>query len=262
MEPKGVKIIASAVVISLLILITIFRVTLGHSTAFYLVTGAACAAILAVVIWALFQYATVYSRTKTLTNRTALEGEQLRLEYSFLRKAAGLPAKFRYEELEAATDNFKALLGRGSSAYGMVLLEIFGGRRNVRLVGDGSNSQRKWSYFPRIVSEKVKEGKLMEVLDEKLKGGGVEEREVRVLVNVALWCIQEKAKLRPSMARVVDMLEGRLLVDKPPETEMIIVDLLSIDDDNLTGAGGSRQMQSKPPTMSTYSCGLSVLSGR
>lgn len=119
------------------------------------------------------------------------------------------------------------------------LRSIFGGRRNVCLVGDGNNSQRKWSYFPRIVSEKVKEGKLMEVLDEKLKGGGVEEREVRALVNVALWCIQEKAKLRPSMARVVDMLEGRLLVDKPPETEMIDRIIHNRETDYEISLGGS-----------------------
>lgn len=443
MEPRKAKIVASIAVIALLILIIIFRISLGRSTAFYLFTGAACSVILAVVIWVFSQYAADYRRSKSLTNRMALEGEQLRLEYSFLRKVAGLPAKFRYEELEVATDNFNALIGRGSSAsvfkgilddgtpvavkriegaehgerefraevtaiasiqhvnlvrllgycclprggfrylvyefihngsldswifprragslrsegdclpwsvryqvaidvakalaylhhdcrsrilhldvkpenilldenfracvsdfglsklmgrdvsrvvttvrgtrgylapewlldngiseksdiysYGMVLLEIFGGRRNVCLVGDGDNSQRKWSYFPKIVNEKVREGKLMEVFDERLKGGAVEEREVRVLVNVALWCIQEKAKLRPSMARVVDMLEGRLLADMPPETEMIIVDLLSIDIDDSTGAGCSRQVENQPPTMSTYSCAMSTLSGR
>ncbi|OVA00488.1 Protein kinase domain [Macleaya cordata] len=152
-------------------------------------------------------------------------------------------------------------------SYGMVLLEIVGGRRNVRLEGDGENSQRKWSYFPRIVVEKMKEGKLMEIVDERLLGREgsevsvpVDEREVKTLVHVALWCIQEDPRRRPSMARVVDMLEGRLKVENPPETEMIVVDLLSIDQDEPVV---TRQMESRvPPLQSGYSFTLSCLSGR
>ncbi|XP_008787374.1 probable receptor-like protein kinase At5g20050 [Phoenix dactylifera] len=161
-------------------------------------------------------------------------------------------------------------------SYGMVLLELVGGRRNVCLVGDGDRSQRKWSYFPRIVAEKVREGRIMEVVDERLRGegGGVEEKQVRTLVDVALWCIQEKAKLRPSMARAVDMLEGRMAVDVPPETQMIVVDLLAIDqlnsDDGRFGlraaAGAASQAcpsESKHPTSSsTCSLAMSALSGR
>ncbi|KAK1264959.1 putative receptor-like protein kinase [Acorus gramineus] len=151
-------------------------------------------------------------------------------------------------------------------SFGMVLLEIVGGRRNVRVVGD--DSQRRWSYFPRIVSEKVREGRLMEVVDERLMVAGeaeVVEEEVRALVHVALWCIQEKAKMRPSMARVVDMLEGRAQVEPPPETEMIIVDLLSIDDDREApseGGGGVSREEFGGPFSSTYSYAMSAVSGR
>ncbi|KAJ8422204.1 hypothetical protein Cgig2_014269 [Carnegiea gigantea] len=63
----------------------------------------------------------------------------------------------------------------------------------------------------------------------------IDESQVKNLVYVALWCIQEKARRRPTMAQVVDMLEGHLRVDEPPETEMIIVDLLSIDKDKVQG---------------------------
>ncbi|KAJ4951679.1 hypothetical protein NE237_028511 [Protea cynaroides] len=92
-------------------------------------------------------------------------------------------------------------------SYGMLVLEIIGGRRNVNLMKD--DEERYWSYFPRIVCKKEKEGKLMEVVDERLlENGGIDEKEVKHLVDVALWCIQEDPKLRPAMARVVEMLDG------------------------------------------------------
>ncbi|KAF6164537.1 hypothetical protein GIB67_025363 [Kingdonia uniflora] len=156
-------------------------------------------------------------------------------------------------------------------SYGMVLLEIIGGRRNVRLDQEGSNcSHRKWSYFPKIVTEKLREGKLMEVVDERLTDdSGVDEKQLRVLVHVALWCIQESPGLRPSMGYVVDMLEGRVIVEKPPETEMIVVDLLCLDDQILDGVQKPKVeivtgqlLESQHRTTSNYSLSTSVLSGR
>ncbi|KAJ8499466.1 hypothetical protein OPV22_010018 [Ensete ventricosum] len=116
------------------------------------------------------------------------------------------------------------------------------GRRNVRLVGGGVASQRKWSYFPRIVSEKVRQGRMIEVVDGRLKSG-VEppaKREVQTLVHMALWCIQEKAEARPSMARMVDMLEGRITVDEASlQTEMIISRILASDEPNVLEEGAA-----------------------
>jgi serine/threonine protein kinase len=169
------------------------------------------------------------------------------------------------------------LLEHGISAksdvysYGMVVLEMIGGRRNVCLVQNGNDkSQRKWQYFPKIVNQKMREGKLMEVVDNRLtESGGIDEREVRRLVFVAFWCIQERAQLRPSMGQVVEMLEGHVPVEEPPDTQMIIVDLLAIDEE-LPDAHNMAPMaaiQTQPidnnlPTTSTYSLDMSVLSAR
>ncbi|KAJ6816734.1 GDSL esterase/lipase [Iris pallida] len=110
-------------------------------------------------------------------------------------------------------------------SYGMVLLELVGGRRNWAFVDDGAVSQRTWFYLPKFVSEKMREGKVMEAVDGRLAGDGrPEEEEVRVLVYVALWCIQERAELRPSMELVVSMLKGHVAVGVPPETRMFLVD--------------------------------------
>lgn len=119
-------------------------------------------------------------------------------------------------------------------SYGMVLLEMIGGRRNVSFIEKGTHdkSHRKWQYFPKTVNEKMREGKLMEIVDQRLiDSGGIDEREVRRLVHVAIWCIQERASLRPSMSHVVEMLERGLVVEQPPDTQMTIVDFLTVDED-------------------------------
>ncbi|CAJ1975448.1 unnamed protein product [Sphenostylis stenocarpa] len=156
-------------------------------------------------------------------------------------------------------------------SYGMVLLEIVGGRKNVCLEEDGRDkSKRKWQYFPKIVNEKVREGKFMEIVDHRLlECGGVDEWQVRTLVYAALWCVQEKPRLRPSMAQVVDMLEGRVSVELPPETRMVLVDFLcsdasATDSSSMRGLDfvWSQRTQSNVECSSTYSFATTVLSGR
>ncbi|CAL5198580.1 unnamed protein product [Lathyrus oleraceus] len=168
------------------------------------------------------------------------------------------------------------LLERGISektdiySYGMVLLELIGGRRNVSRVEDPRDkSKKKWQFFPKIVNEKLREGKLMEIVDQRLlESENLDENEVKRLVFIALWCIQEKPRLRPSMVEVVDMLEGRVRVEEPPGTRMILVDLLSVDEDagdddnnNLVRLLTSVSTHVDCNT-STYSLGSTILSGR
>lgn len=165
-------------------------------------------------------------------------------------------------------------------SYGMVLLEMIGGRRNAVSVVDKKNNKssggKKWEYFPKILNEKMRQGKIMEVVDRRLMteenggGGGVDEREVLRLAFVGLWCIQERARVRPSMVQVVEMLEGRVAVEEPPDTKMVVVDLLSIDDDHPTAndrpmlgafsVGDYNSNINLNTTSSTYSYAMSGLS--
>ncbi|KAJ7956642.1 Receptor protein kinase [Quillaja saponaria] len=156
-------------------------------------------------------------------------------------------------------------------SYGMVLLEMIGGTRNVCWIENGNDkSKRKCQYFPKTVNEKMREGKLMEIVDDRLlECGGIDEIEAKRLVYVALWCIQERSSLRPTMAQVVEMLEDRVAVDEPPDTRMMIVDLLSVDEeppacyDKLQRAAvAARQADSNVASSSAYSLATSVLSGR
>ncbi|XP_044463345.1 G-type lectin S-receptor-like serine/threonine-protein kinase SD2-5 isoform X2 [Mangifera indica] len=95
-------------------------------------------------------------------------------------------------------------------SYGMVLLEIVGGRKNY----DSSETSEK-SHFPSYAFKMMEEGKLRDILDSRLRIDGDDER-VYTAIKVALWCIQEDMHLRPSMTKVVQMLEGLCQVPLPP----------------------------------------------
>ncbi|XP_023515791.1 probable receptor-like protein kinase At5g20050 [Cucurbita pepo subsp. pepo] len=454
MEDKKAHVIALSFIVFLILLVILARVLLKLSKPFYLICGIDVSLTAAILVYLVIRRR-FNRRRKQLESQLVTEGRELRIEYSFLRKVAGVPTKFKYKELEEATDYFRALIGQGSSgsvfkgvlkdgtavavkriegenrgekefraevsaiasaqhvnlvrligycinssgprflvyefvsngsldcwifpkkprhknrnrpggclawdmryrvaidvakalaylhhdcrsrilhldvkpenilvdenyraivsdfglsklmgkdesrimismrgtkgylapewllengiseksdiySYGMVLLELVGGQRNVSVVENGEDrSKRKWQYFPRIVSAKLKEGKLMEAVDKRLlEMGTIDEREVRKLVCVGLWCIQEKAKLRPTMATVVDMLEGRVPVEEPPDTQMLVVDLLSVDEEMMNSherpklvAFGERMNDTDRPSSSstTNSYAFSVLSPR
>ena len=95
-------------------------------------------------------------------------------------------------------------------SYGMVLLEIIGGRKNY----DSQQSFEK-SHFPAYTFKMMEEGKPEEVLDSSLKYDPNDE-SIHMAIKVALWCIQEDMALRPSMTKVVQMLEGVSSVHQPP----------------------------------------------
>ncbi|XP_059298015.1 probable receptor-like protein kinase At5g20050 [Lycium ferocissimum] len=451
MEDKKAYSIAISLVILLITIIIIARLTLKFSKAFYLITGADVALIVAVFAAVLIRR-NFNSRRQLLEHQLDSDGRELRIEYSFLRKVAGVPTRFKLKELEEATNNFGSLIGRGSSAsvfkgvlsdgasvavkkiegeeradkefksevaaiasvqhvnlvrllgyctvpptgprflvyeyivngslnnwifrrkrsrgclswdlrcrialdvakalsylhhdcrscilhldvkpenilldenhrailadfglsklmgkdesrvvttirgtrgylapewllengiseksdvysYGMVLLELIAGRRNITVAEIG-NSRSKFSYLPKIVSEKLAQGKIMDIVDERLiqevSAGGVLEIQVKKLACVALSCIQERPKLRPTMAQVVEMLEGRVPVEAPSQTTMLFFNLLASDEDLDHHLGQPRPAAAMPRSRqmdttnrySNSSCSFamsSVLSGR
>ncbi|XP_059072411.1 rust resistance kinase Lr10-like [Cryptomeria japonica] len=91
-------------------------------------------------------------------------------------------------------------------SFGMVLLEMVGGRKNVGV----KVSRSSQLYFPEWAFKLMEN----EQLERVLRGSGkaeieCEEKEKAIrLVKVGLWCIQYTSRDRPSMSRVVQMLEG------------------------------------------------------
>ncbi|KAL3844042.1 hypothetical protein ACJIZ3_001445 [Penstemon smallii] len=100
-------------------------------------------------------------------------------------------------------------------SYGMVLLELIGGRKNY----DPSESSEK-SHFPSYAFKMLEEGKLKEIIDAKLKMDEEDERVITA-IKVALWCIQDDMCLRPPMTKVVQMLEGVSPVPVPPTASQL-----------------------------------------
>ncbi|KAL3501761.1 hypothetical protein ACH5RR_036210 [Cinchona calisaya] len=91
-------------------------------------------------------------------------------------------------------------------SYGMMVFEMVGvRRRNVDAGVDHSSEM----YFPDWIYKRLDQG------DDDLSVDGLimdEEEEVlrRKMIIVSLWCIQTHPSSRPSMTKVVEMLEGSL----------------------------------------------------
>ncbi|WVZ72165.1 hypothetical protein U9M48_020670 [Paspalum notatum var. saurae] len=82
-------------------------------------------------------------------------------------------------------------------SYGMMLLDMVGGRKN--LIQNTENSSH--AYFPNCVYDRlVKDLQSHEVICETEEIGGH-------MTLVGLWCIQMAPRNRPSMSRVIEMLE-------------------------------------------------------
>ncbi|KAK0603489.1 hypothetical protein LWI29_005532 [Acer saccharum] len=107
------------------------------------------------------------------------------------------PRSCSYAELERMTDGFKEEIGRGSSDQSLpeeqVILE-------------------EWVYQCFVNGEL---GQL--VCDEE-----VEPKQLERIIKVALWCILDEPSLRPSMKKVLLMLEGTVDIPTPPNPTSFI----------------------------------------
>jgi len=96
-------------------------------------------------------------------------------------------------------------------SYGMVLLELISGRRNIERALDID----RW-FYPAWASQKYCVGEIMELVDIRLQSSGPSKDEVLKFLQIAFWCIQEDETSRPPMGFVVKMLEGHIEVPEPP----------------------------------------------
>ncbi|KAL5745045.1 hypothetical protein ACOSP7_026191 [Xanthoceras sorbifolium] len=99
-------------------------------------------------------------------------------------------------------------------SYGMMILEMVGGRKNID-VGVFHTSE---IYFPNWIYKQLEPGK-----DFEFHGVVTEEEKelAKKMILVSLWCIQTIPSDRPSMTRVVEMLEGGLeSLQVPPKPSL------------------------------------------
>ncbi|KAL2231926.1 G-type lectin S-receptor-like serine/threonine-protein kinase At1g34300 [Sesamum indicum] len=96
-------------------------------------------------------------------------------------------------------------------SYGMVLLEIVSGKRNFE-VSPATNHKKftLWAY------EEFEKGNIEGVLDKQLIESDIDMVQAMRVIKVSFWCIQERPSFRPTMGKVVQMLEGIADIHKPP----------------------------------------------
>jgi serine/threonine protein kinase len=94
-------------------------------------------------------------------------------------------------------------------SYGMVLLELIGGRKNV----DFKVSSAK-CFFHVWVYDKVASSDFSEIVDKHLSED-VDDDQVMLVAKVALACVQEDPGQRPTMSKVVQVLEGNCELPLP-----------------------------------------------
>ncbi|XP_030538542.2 G-type lectin S-receptor-like serine/threonine-protein kinase At2g19130 [Rhodamnia argentea] len=96
-------------------------------------------------------------------------------------------------------------------SYGKLLFELISGKRNIEEL----NSDMHY-YVPLQVANSIAKGEEVLPLVDRRLNGLVEMEEVCRACKVACWCIQDSEKDRPTMSQVVQILEGVLVVEKPP----------------------------------------------
>ncbi|KAJ9676952.1 hypothetical protein PVL29_022107 [Vitis rotundifolia] len=88
-------------------------------------------------------------------------------------------------------------------SYGMMVLEMVGGRQNVNGMVDHTSE----TYFPHWIYKRLER-------QEDLGLEGIENKEenkiTRKMIVVGLWCIQTNPLHRPCMSKVIEMLEGSI----------------------------------------------------
>ncbi|XP_035548835.1 rust resistance kinase Lr10-like isoform X2 [Juglans regia] len=85
-------------------------------------------------------------------------------------------------------------------SFGMLLMEMVSRRKNLH----ASTEHLSQIYFPTWIYDQFHDGKNIEIEDAT-----EDERKIcKKMLIVALWCIQLKPSDRPSMNKVVKMLEG------------------------------------------------------
>ncbi|KAM4123785.1 hypothetical protein ACB094_01G182700 [Castanea mollissima] len=96
-------------------------------------------------------------------------------------------------------------------SYGMLVLEMIGGRKNF----DGEASHTSELYFPHWVYKKLELGESFGAFEEITEE---EEDTLKKMMIVSLWCIETNPRNRPSMSKVIEMLEGTLQsLQLPPQ---------------------------------------------
>ncbi|KAK6270282.1 hypothetical protein POUND7_007387 [Theobroma cacao] len=107
-------------------------------------------------------------------------------------------------------------------SFGMLLMEMVGRRRNLNVLAEHLSQ----IYFPSWIYGRFHQ-------EEGIEMGEVSDGEkiiVRKMIITAFWCIQVKPNDRPSMSKVLEMLETDVeLLQMPPKPFQLPFEISSED---------------------------------
>ncbi|PPS13837.1 hypothetical protein GOBAR_AA06723 [Gossypium barbadense] len=111
-------------------------------------------------------------------------------------------------------------------SFGMMLIEIVGKRKNLNASAEHSSQV----YFPTWIYDRLQLGENIELEDMTESENSI----MRKMIIVAFWCIQTKPINRPSMTKVLKMLESEdELLEIPPKSLIFSVDMSCNDSEEL-----------------------------
>ncbi|TYI41776.1 hypothetical protein ES332_A01G049100v1 [Gossypium tomentosum] len=118
---------------------------------------------------------------------------------------------FGLAKLYSVDDNIVSLTAaRGTLGFGMLVLEMVGRRKNLNAFADRTSQ----IYFPSWIYDRLDQGEDMEL-------GDISDDEkvmIRKMIITSFWCIQLLPSDRPSMNKVLKMLESNVeLLEMPPK---------------------------------------------
>nr|KYP42602.1 putative receptor-like protein kinase At5g39020 family [Cajanus cajan] len=105
---------------------------------------------------------------------------------------------------EVFSRNFGAVSHKSDVySYGMMVLEIVGGRKNIKAEVDRSSE----IYFPHWIYNRLEPNQELGL--ENIRSES-DEKMVRKMTIVGLWCIQTHPSTRPAISEVLEMLESKV----------------------------------------------------
>ncbi|XP_028774274.1 G-type lectin S-receptor-like serine/threonine-protein kinase At2g19130 isoform X2 [Neltuma alba] len=123
-------------------------------------------------------------------------------------------------------------------SFGMLLMEMAGRRKNLNVLAEQSSQ----FYFPFWAYDQLNEGNEISIADATEE----EMKVARKMLIVGLWCIQTKPSDRPSMNRVVEMLEGEEHDLELPQKPYLYPEELPARDDNANSIRRSNSSSNHP----------------
>ncbi|XP_028772697.1 probable LRR receptor-like serine/threonine-protein kinase At1g53440 [Neltuma alba] len=122
-------------------------------------------------------------------------------------------------------------------SFGIVALEIISGKINT------TQKSEEECFYLRDWAHQLKDGgNLMDMVDPKL-GEDFNREEIMTMIDVALQCTENNPKLRPTMSKVLSILEGR-----PADLEVVSDVESEIMDDDLKLKSAMKEEADKDET--------------